>query len=89
MKPLIISAHARREMERREIAEDMVREVALAPQQVTSSREGRAIHQSIVSDPETGKLMLLRVIVVQRQEDIFVLTTYMTSKVEKYWQSKE
>jgi len=33
--------------------------------------------------------MLLRVIVVQRQEDIFVLTTYMTSKVEKYWQSKE
>lgn len=85
MRSLVISDHARFEMQRRQVPEDVLRRVALAPQQVVSSEKGRVIHQSRIEDPLSGRPMLLRVVVEERQDELFVVTAYKTSKVEKYW----
>ena len=86
MTRVVVSSHARFEMERRQILEEAVCQVALAPQQVVSSAKRRAIHQSRVDDAASGRKMLLRVVVEQRQDAVFVVTAYRTSKIEKYWQ---
>ena len=86
MKPVVISDHARFEMERRQIPEDSLRQVAMAPDQVVSSRKGRTVYQSLVSDSVSGRRMLLRVVIEERGGALFVVTAYKTSKVEKYWQ---
>lgn len=86
MKPVVISDHARFEMERRHIPEELLRQVALAPEQVVSSQRGRVICQSRIDDPTSDRQMLLRVVVEQHPDAVFVVTVYRTSKVEKYWQ---
>jgi len=86
MKPVVISDHARFETARREIPEDLVRQVAIAPGQVVSSPKGRMVYQSLVSNPVSGRRMLLRVVIEEREDTLFVVTAYKTSKVEKYWQ---
>ena len=85
MARIVISDHARFEMQRRGISEDAVLEVALAPEQVVPSSGQREIRQSLVEDALTGKTMLLRLVVVRDEETIFVVTAYKTSKVEKHW----
>jgi len=88
MRGLVISEHARFEMERRQIAEEMLRQVALAPEQVVSFGKGRVIYQSQIADRASGKKMLLRIVVEERQDALFVVTAYKTSKIGKYWQSE-
>jgi hypothetical protein len=83
---VVISDHARFEMERRQIAEEAVRQVALVPEQVVPSGKGRTICQSRIVDHSSGKTMLLRVVTEERQGQLFVVTAYRTSKVSKYWQ---
>jgi hypothetical protein len=48
-------------------------------------REGREIRQSRVTDPASGKLQLLRVVVDRGKDSDMVVTAYRTSKVRKYW----
>lgn len=86
MRRVIISDHARFEMERRQIAEETVREVVLAPEQMVPSARGRTVFQSRVDDPVSGKRMLLRVVTEERQDARFVVTAYQTSRIGKYWQ---
>ncbi|HHT9152960.1 MAG TPA: DUF4258 domain-containing protein [Candidatus Hypogeohydataceae bacterium YC40] len=81
-----ISAHARFEMERRQIPESLVCEVALSPQQILLARKGRKVYQSKFIDPIQDKEMLLRVVTIESGNDLHVVTVYKTSKVEKYWQ---
>jgi len=83
---VVISDHARFEMERRQIAEEAVRQVALAPEQAVPLGRGRTIRQSRIVDDGSGKTMLLRVVTEERQGQLFVVTAYRTSKVSKYWQ---
>ena len=86
MRSVVISDHARFEMDRRRVREEDVRKVALSPEQVVSSRKGRMVHQSRVTDPVSRSAMLLRVVVEERAGALFVVTAYRTSKVDKYWQ---
>jgi len=83
---LLISDHARFEMERRQIDESMVLEVAQAPNQVVAGRKGRLVYQSRYFDPAEGKEMLLRLILEPRQDSLYLVTVYKTSKIERYWQ---
>ena len=83
MKRLVISEHARFEMQRRAISEQAVRQVAVSPQQVVSSRKGREVRQSQWEDPKQGRTVLLRVVVQEREGEIFVVTAYKTSKIQK------
>ena len=85
MRSVVISDHARFEMDRRQIREEDVRKVALSPEQVVSSSMGRVVHQSRITEPSLARAMLLRVVVEERGDTLFVVTAYQTSKVEKYW----
>jgi len=86
MRRVIISDHARFEMERRQISEGMLRQVAIQPDQMVSSAKGRMTYQSRIADSVSGREMLLRVVVEERPDAVFIVTAYKTSKVEKYWQ---
>jgi hypothetical protein len=62
-----------------------VLEVATTPEQRVPVREGREIRQSRVTDPASGKLQLLRVVVDRGKDSDMMVTAYRTSKVRKYW----
>lgn len=86
MERILISDHARFEMERRHISEKMVCEVVLSPQQILLAKKGRKVYQSKFVDSVRNKEMLLRVVVIESGNDLYVVTVYKTSKAEKYWQ---
>lgn len=88
MRRVIITDYARSEMGRRQIAEDSVRKVTLAPDQVVTQANGRTVHQSRIDVSGSGKGMPLRVVVKENGDALVVITAYRTSKVEKYWQSE-
>lgn len=84
-----ITDHARAEMQRRRISEDIVCSVLAAPEQVFAVREGRMVFQSRVSFGGTERLFLVRVFVDISPRPPEVVTVYRTSKVEKYWERAE
>lgn len=82
---LCISEHAKIELKRRQLSEELVVRVAKDPQQVVLARNGLECRQSKFTDEFVGKEYLLRVIVNPKLEPNVVVTVYKTSKVEKYW----
>ena len=82
---VVISEHARFEMARRQISEEMIRNVAQNPQQVVKLGKGRSVQQSKYYDSAYGEEMLLRVICEERHDSLFVVTVYRTSEIDKYW----
>lgn len=81
-KPVIISGHARFEMQRRGILPGDVVAAVRDPGQVVPSVKGRHICQ--VRLGVAGRL-LLRVVVKESAAAYHVVTAYKTSKVGKYW----
>jgi len=79
-----ISRHARNEMNRRGISEDLVLAVLQNPGQIVDEYGNMKAYQSITGS-ETGKNYLVRVIVNDTVEPEKVVTVYKTSKVKKYW----
>ena len=82
---VVISEHARFEMARRQLSEEIVEAVVQNPQQAMKSGKGRIVCQRKYYDPAEGSEMLLRVICEERYDTFFVVTAYRTSKVDKYW----
>jgi len=80
----VLTNHARLEMVRRGIAEDLVMAVLDRPEQVVAEREGLVAYQSRLA-MEDGRVMLVRVIVEDRSTPRRVITVYRTSKIDKYW----
>lgn len=85
-----ISDHARMEMNRRGIAEEVVETVLVKAEQVIETPSGRKILQGRIRFPAapTGRLYLIRVVVDPAEEPPLVITVYRTSKVQKYWRSE-
>lgn len=81
----ILTDHARLEILRRGLSEEIVRAILLAPEQRIEVRPGRDVLQSKSSSEEPGKALLLRVFVDIDRHPAEVVTAYRTSKVEKYW----
>ena len=54
------------------------------PQQVVPDRKGRTVYQSQV-DRGDGKMVLIRVIVVENADAVLVVTAYRTTRIHKYW----
>ncbi|MEW6669035.1 MAG: DUF4258 domain-containing protein [Thermodesulfobacteriota bacterium] len=79
-----ISKHARQEMKRRGLSEDLVGMILQNPQQIVDAYGNMRAYQSII-DMETGKDYLVRVIVNDTVEPAKVVTAYKTSKIAKYW----
>ncbi|MDP2784815.1 MAG: DUF4258 domain-containing protein [Sulfurimicrobium sp.] len=81
-----LTHHAREEMARRQIPEDVVTKVLQAPEQIIEERGGRKAYQSLV-DME-GKTYLVRAIVEEWVEPAAVVTVYRTSNIGKYWRAE-
>jgi len=79
-----ISRHARNEMNRRGISEDLIQDVLQNPGQIVDEYGNMKAYQSITGS-ETGKNYLVRVIVNDAVEPDKVVTVYKTSKIKKYW----
>lgn len=86
MPTFTYSRHAQEEMARRGIPQALVDAVLQNPQQVVAEQNGRVAYQSQV-DFGTGKLFLLRALVVDTVDPAVVVTVYRTSKISKYWRT--
>jgi predicted Zn-dependent protease with MMP-like domain len=80
----VLTNHARLEMVRRGIAEDLVMAILERPEQVVAEREGLVAYQSRLG-MEDGRVMLVRGIAEDRSTPRKVITVYRTSKIDKYW----
>ena len=83
-----ITDHARFEMDRRGINETEISRVLAAPEQVAMVRPGRAVFQSRFAYGGKGQPYLLRVFVDIDRQPAAVVTTYRTSRIERYWRQK-
>ncbi len=78
----VLTGHARFEMARRGIDEEVVRRVLAAPESRQAVRTGRDLFQAKLAFGE--KLYLVRVFVDVDRNPAEVVTVYRTSKLEKY-----
>jgi len=85
---VVLTDHARAEALRRGISEATLLEVATTPEQRLVVRAQREMRQSRVTDPASGKLQLVRVVVECGNDCDTVVTVYRTSKVRKYWRDE-
>jgi len=84
----VITTHAAFEMARRRIDEETVHGVLSAPEQRVPVRPGRDVFQSRVDVGESRKGYLVRVFVDVDRSPPEVVTAYMTSRINKYWQEE-
>ncbi|NWG04550.1 MAG: DUF4258 domain-containing protein [Syntrophaceae bacterium] len=85
---IIFTEHARFEMNRRQISEELVKTVITNPDQRRITRKGRVVLQSKYTNITEKKEMLLRVIGKEINGSFIVITVYKTSKIEKYWKEE-
>jgi hypothetical protein len=57
-------------------------------EQRVAVRPEREIRQSRITDPASGKLQLIRVVLDSGKDGDTVVTVYRTSKVRKYWRDE-
>jgi len=81
-----LSRHAREEITRRAIPEEVVMDVLRSPEQTVALPNRRMVLQSRVA--LEGKTYLVRVIVVAQDEGQLVVTVYRTGKLGKYWRKE-
>ena len=81
-KRIVVTGHARFEMQRRAITMKAITDVIRRPDQVIPSRRGREIRQSLTG---ARRRTLLRVVVSERATVYHVVTAYKTTKIAKYW----
>lgn len=81
----VFTSHARFEMGRRGLSEDVIRLVLQAPAQCWEVRPGRLLLQSIISMGDPPKDYVIRVIVDVDRTPNEVVTAYRTSQIGKYW----
>lgn len=84
MENCIITPHARFEIARRGLTEEVVRSVLASPEQREEIRPGRVVLQSRVEMGMPPKAYLLRVFVDEDRDPPEVVTAYRTSKISKY-----
>ena len=88
VREFIISGHARFEMERREISDEVVRQVLESPEQRFQTRTGRVVLHSRVLLGAPATMYLVRVVVDVDRRPAEVVTVYRTTKLSKYWREE-
>ncbi len=81
----ILTPHAQSQMRRRGVTETDVRVVLASPEQVLEVRPNRVVLQSRVNLGSTAQLIRVFVDVDRVPEE--VVTVYLTSRVDKYWEA--
>ena len=79
-----LSRHVEQEMKRRNIPRALLQSVLDSPQQIVAADRGRKAYQSQL-DFGSGRVFLLRAIVVDSVDPAIVVTVYRTTKIKKYW----
>ncbi|MBW1848427.1 MAG: DUF4258 domain-containing protein [Deltaproteobacteria bacterium] len=85
---ITFTPHALFEMNRRDLTEEIVRDVIDLPDQSWEIRNGRFLYQKSVKMGKTEKQYLVRVVADTDRDQIEGVTAYRTSKIEKYWREK-
>lgn len=80
----VFTEHALREMRRRDVAEDDVRQVLRDPEGVRTLRPGRLVAQRLFLREEPSRPYLLRVFVDIDRMPPEIVTVYWTSRIGKY-----
>ena len=86
VRDYVITPHARFEMERRSLTDDVVRRILSAPEQRLDVRPGRVILQSRVTLGSPARTYLVRVFLDVDRRPPEVVTVYRTSRISKYWE---
>lgn len=85
MKKYVFTEHARFEMKRRALNEEIVIKVIDNPEQQWEIRSGRCVLQSRIIMNSSDTQYLVRVFLDIDRHPQEIVTAYKTSKVEKYW----
>jgi hypothetical protein len=85
---VVFTLHALFEMSRRDLTQEIVKNVIDQPEQSWEIREGRFLFQKCVNMESLEKEYLVRVFVDADRDQMEVVTAYKTSKIEKYWRKK-
>ncbi|HEV8614564.1 MAG TPA: DUF4258 domain-containing protein [Methylomirabilota bacterium] len=88
IQDFVISDHARFEMERRGIADDLVQKIVASAEQRLPVHEGRVVLHSRVMMGTPPRMYLVRVVVDIDRWPAEVVTVYRTTKVDRYWRSE-
>jgi Domain of unknown function (DUF4258) len=88
VREFIISGHARFEMERRGISDEVVRQVLESAEQRFQTRKGRVVFHSRVLLGVPATMYLVRVVVDVDRRPAEVVTVYRTTKLSKYWREE-
>jgi hypothetical protein len=80
----IVTDHARRQLQARDIADAEVYRVLHQPEAVRPVRRGRVVAQALTAADAQSQPRLLRVFVDIDRDPPEVVTAYCTSKIEKY-----
>lgn len=83
MKGIEIIPLALKKIKQRKIPHQWIEETLNSPEQIVGGYEGRKVRQKkyVLS----GKEMLLRIIVDEKEDKFVVITAYLTSQIERYW----
>lgn len=87
MKKIEIIPIARKKSKRRGIPESWIRETVNSPAQIVEGYGGRKVAQRkyLVEDKE----YLLRVVYEDKEELNEIVTLYLTSQIERYWEERK
>jgi len=83
-----LTDHAKAEMARRQISEEIITLILKLPEQILPVRKGRKTFQSKVDMGDPPKTYLVRVFIDTDRSPPEVVTVYRTSKIDKYWRSE-
>jgi len=78
---------AKEKIKQRDIPIEWVKETLRNPEEILKGHYGRKIAQKIYR--KSNKDMLLRVIYMEEDEEVVVITSYLTSQMEKYRRQKK
>jgi Domain of unknown function (DUF4258) len=81
----VITDHAKLELFRRGLSEQIIHAILSAPEQRDTVRPGRVVLQSRFSMGEPATTFLVRVVIDIDRHPAEVVTAYRTSKIGRYW----
>jgi hypothetical protein len=84
----VLTPHARVEMNRRGLSDELIRTVLEAPERRLALRPGRHVLQSRIPMGDPAKEYVVRVLVNVDRSPNEVVTAYRTSKIDKYWRQE-
>jgi len=85
---IIFSEHAIFEINRRKIKKEDIENIVQNPPQKLDGKNNRIIIQGKYLDKDQNKEMLLRIICEDLEGSFYIITTYKTSKIDRYWKGE-